>query len=165
MRGFHCSFAGRVWAISLSADGFQGILVESHYHKENINLSYPNLLRESRIVITAWSITEGFQFQCNSYMQDIVRNSTTCMTHLLSRHYPAPKDAGGRGWIRTIGARRHGSLAGSWIKPSLPHDHMATGVGFEPTGVVSSQKLSRLRRYDHFGTLPLFIRKPFYCFM
>ena len=25
----------------VSSAGFQGILVESHYHKENINLSYP----------------------------------------------------------------------------------------------------------------------------
>lgn len=30
---------------------------------------------------------------------------------------------------------------------------MAVQVGFEPTGL-SSQKLSRLRRYDHFGTAP-----------
>ena len=31
---------------------------------------------------------------------------------------------------------------------------LAEEVGFEPTGVVNSQMLSRQRRYDHFGTPP-----------
>ena len=86
----------------VSSAGFQGILVESHYHKENINLSYPpTILMVPKPILL---LRQGRR--------------------------------GGRGWIRTIGARRHGSLAGSWIKPSLPHDHMAAVVGFEPTGVL-----------------------------
>ena len=40
------------------------------------------------------------------------------MTHLLSRHYPAPKDAGGEGGIRTL-ARFYPAnpLAGGPLEP------------------------------------------------
>ena len=174
MRGFHCSFAGRVWAISLSADGFQGILVESHYHKENINLSYPQLFW--------WHLGPSYSF-VKGDMADRPRIELRLpvkvgrISNPLGYHYPTGPKQTGIYNLKSLPSPRRPIfiyiplLVISNVRRRRRAGLMAIravsgGSGRIRThGSVTSQMISSQRRYAHFGTLPLFIRKSFYSFM